>query len=142
MELGAQRHAGSLRRARIAVLNDDTTFLQLIEELLEQQADYEVATWKNWHGAYEFVKQPRPDLVILDIVRGHEEHGWTVHNLLTLDPETRPIPVLVCSAAVQSLQAHQALLTKLGICALPKPFDLNALLETIRQRLAQHGHEH
>ncbi len=65
--------------------------------------------------------------------------GWAILNLLTLDPATRPIPVLVCSAAIHSLQEHAPMLEKHGIRALPKPFDLDDLLEAIQQTLDQGG---
>ena len=74
---------------------------------------------------------------LLDIRIGGEERGWTILNLLTLDPVTRPIPVIVCSAAIQSLDAHQNLLSQFGIRALPKPFDLEALLEAVATMLAE-----
>jgi DNA-binding response OmpR family regulator len=125
-------------RARIAVVNDDTSFLSLMEALLEQEEGYEVAVCKQWHDAYGFVKRTDPDLVILDVVMGDEEAGWRILNLLTLDPETRPTPVLVCSAAIHSLHEHQPLLDRYGIRALPKPFDLEALLEAIRDLLHAH----
>jgi CheY-like chemotaxis protein len=118
-------------RARIALINDDTTFLALMQELLEEIEGYEVQTCTQWDDAHGFVKQTRPDLVILDIVMGGEEQGWKILELLTLDPQTRPIPLIVCSAAVRSLQEHQALLDRYGVRALPKPFDLDALLEAV-----------
>ena len=34
--------------------------------------------------------------MVLDIRMGAEERGWSILNLLTLDPETRPIPVIEC----------------------------------------------
>jgi CheY-like chemotaxis protein len=80
----------------------------------------------------------RAALVILDVRIGGEERGWTIKKLLTLDPKTRPIRVIVYSAAIQSLHEHQNLLSKCGICALPKPFDIEALLETIA-RMLPHG---
>jgi CheY-like chemotaxis protein len=83
------------------------------------------------------VKDQRAALVILDVRIGGEERGWTIKKLLTLDPKTRPIRVIVCSAAIQSLHEHQELLSK-GICALPKPFDIEALLKTI-ERTFPHG---
>ena len=129
------------RPARLAVINDDTVFLELMHDLLETEEGYEVLICREWATAYQFVKQHRPDLVILDIRIGGEEHGWTVLNLLTLDPETRPIPVMVCSAAIQSLHEHQPWLGKFGVCALPKPFDLDMLLETISRMLAERAPE-
>jgi CheY-like chemotaxis protein len=125
-------------RARIAVINDDTAFLDLMRELLEEEGNYEVLICREWDRAYQFVKEEQPDLVIQDIRIGGEEHGWTILNLLTLDPETAPIPMIVCSAAIQSLHEHQELLSKYRIRALPKPFDLETLLEGVEAMLAEH----
>jgi CheY-like chemotaxis protein len=124
-------------RARVAVINDDTVFLDLMRELLEQEEHYEVLICREWDGAYQFVKDHQPDLVIQDIRIGGEEHGWTILNLLTLDPATRPIPMIVCSAAIQSLHAHQEWLDQYGIRALPKPFDLDTLLATVEEMIAR-----
>ena len=124
-------------RSRIAVINDDTPFLTLMQELLEQFEGYEVKIHKEADEAYTFVRDWRPDLVILDIVMGHEESGWMVLQLLTLDPQTRPIPVIVCSAAVHSLQEHKDMLSRYGVGVLPKPFELEDLLRLIRQNLPQ-----
>ena len=121
--------------ARIAVINDDTAFLDLMRDLLETEGGYETVICREWEDAHRFVKEQRPSLLILDIRTGGEERGWTILNMLTLDPDTRPIPVIVCSAAIQSLHEHQDLLSKYGICALPKPFDVEALLETVARML-------
>ena len=122
-------------RARVAIINDDTAFLDLMRELLEVEENYEVVICKEWDNAYQYVKEEQPDLVILDIRIGGEEHGWTIINLLTLDPATHHIPAIVCSAAIQSLDEHQEMLTKLGIRALAKPFDLDTLLGAIEESL-------
>ncbi len=125
------------RPARIAVINDDTAFLDLMRDLLETEGGYETVICREWEDAHRFVKEQRPSLLILDIRIGGEERGWTILNMLTLDPDTRPIPVIVCSAAIQSLHEHQDLLSKYGICALPKPFDVDALLETVSRMLPE-----
>ena len=125
----------SAPRARIAVVNDDTAFLDLMRDLLEQEGNYEVFICKEWDNAYQFIRDLLPDLIIQDIRIGGEEHGWTILNLLTLDPATRPIPMIVCSAAIQSLHEHQEWLSRYAIRALPKPFDLDTLLETVEQML-------
>ena len=110
-----------------------------MRDLLQNEENYEVLVCKEWGNAYQVVKEEQPDLVILDIRIGGEEHGWTILNLLTLDPATHPIPAIVCSAAIQSLHEHQEMLTKLGIRALAKPFDLDTLLSTIEHTLAHGG---
>jgi DNA-binding response OmpR family regulator len=124
-------------RRRLVVMDDDTAFLQLMQELLEDAEGHEVLICREWDGAYDFVKEQSPDMVILDIRLGGEERGWTILNLLTLDPTTQPIPVIICSAAIQSLHNHQPWLDKLGVCALPKPFDLDVLLAMVNRVLGQ-----
>ena len=124
--------------ARIAVINDDTTFLSLMRDVLEGEGDYSVSVCREADCAYEFVKETLPDLVILDIRVGHEEAGWTILELLTLDATTRPIPVIVCSAALHSLQEHETLLQQYDCEVLPKPFDIDALLGKVRAALAKY----
>ena len=106
-------------RPRIALVNDDTTYLQLMQDVLAGEEGYEVLLCKEGDTAYVFVKEQRPDLVILDIRMGGEETGWKILELLTLDPETRPIPVIVCSAAIGDLQDHEPLLQQYGVGSCP-----------------------
>jgi DNA-binding response OmpR family regulator len=122
-------------RPRIALINDDTTFLELMNDLLESMEGYQVIVCKESDAAYDFVKKERPDLVLLDIRIGGQEAGWTILELLTLDPATNPIPVIVCSAAISELHEHEPLLKKLGVDVLAKPFDLEMLLEKVKNNL-------
>jgi len=124
-------------RPTIAVINDDSDFLDLMHDLLEESEGYRVLVCKEGNHAYAFVKELVPDLVILDIRIGHQESGWTILELLTLDPRTRPIPVIVCSAAITDLQAHQPMLDALGVEVLAKPFDLEMLLEKVNTSLGR-----
>lgn len=124
-------------RPRIALINDDTDFLQLMHDLLQLSEGYEVMICKEGPRAYHFVKDQRPDLVLLDIRIGGEEAGWRILELLTLDPETNPIPVIVCSAAIGPLMESQPLLERTGVDILPKPFDLDTLLEKVQAGLAR-----
>jgi CheY-like chemotaxis protein len=136
--MGPEELMMSQRTARIAIVNDDTAFLDLMQELLEQEEGYEVHICKEADRAYEFVKALHPDLVLLDIRVNAEENGWTILNLLTLDPATRPIPVIVCSAAIQSLKVHEALLQQYDCEVLTKPFDLDALLTMVQAALRKY----
>ena len=72
---------------QIAVINDDTAFLELMRDLLKEDGGYDAVICREWDNAHGFVKDKRPALVILDIRIGGEEHGWTILNLLTLDPK-------------------------------------------------------
>ncbi len=122
---------------RIAVVNDDSDFLSLMHDLLEESEGYQVSVCKEGNHAYEFIKELAPDLVILDIRIGHQESGWMILELLTLDPRTRTIPVIVCSAAISDLQMHQPMLEQLGVDVLAKPFDLEMLLDKVSKALGR-----
>jgi CheY-like chemotaxis protein len=116
--------------ARVAVVNDDTEFLGLMAEVLEAEG-YEVLILREADHAFASVKQEMPDLVVLDVRMESQESGWTIAELLTLHPDTRAIPVIVCSADVHSLRENRDWLAQHGIGALAKPFDLDDLLGSV-----------
>ncbi len=119
----------------IAVINDDTVFLRLMDELLRVHEGYRVSTCFVGSDGYKFVKELQPDLVILDLVFGEAVEGWRTLDLLTLDPSTRRIPVIVCSAATQLLHKHEEWLSQFDVEVLPKPFDLDVLMKKIEGAL-------
>ena len=47
--------------------------------------------------------------------------------------------MIVCSAAISDLQDHEDLLKKYGVDVLPKPFDLDTLLEKVEAALTKGG---
>jgi CheY-like chemotaxis protein len=123
------------KKERVVVINDDTDFLTLMSELLSETEGYEVQICREGDHAYQFVKDQQPDLVILDIRIEGQDIGWAILECLTLDPKTSSIPLIVCSAAIRELQAHEELLERYGIDVLTKPFDLDALLEKVSTAL-------
>lgn len=121
---------------RIAVVNDDTDFLTLMGELLEDRG-WTAIIHREGDDAYQHIKNDLPDLVILDIRMGNPEEGWKVLELLTLDPETNVVPVIVCSAAIDDLREKQDWLDGKGISILPKPFDIDDLYQSVETALGQ-----
>ncbi|HEY6958031.1 MAG TPA: response regulator [Candidatus Limnocylindria bacterium] len=119
----------------VLVVNDDNDFLDLVKAVLEDEKDFEVELHKTWEDAHNIVKDKKPDLVILDLMYDRELRGFKLIDLLMLDPETRRIPLVVCSAATESLKEHERALGALGIQTVPKPFDLEQLMNAIRSAL-------
>lgn len=119
---------------RIAVVNDDTVFLDMMAAVLRERG-WDVDVCREGDEAFHFIKRHPPDLIILDIRMESPETGWTVLELLTLDPETSPIPVIVCSAAIVDLREHEGVLRKYGIAVLPKPFDIATLYLQVEEAL-------
>lgn len=122
----------------IAVVNDDTVFLNLMHDLLTDEG-YGVVLHIEGSSAYQWVRQEMPDLVILDIRIEHPEPGWVTLDLIRLDPVTTEIPVLVCSADARQLREKAARLTEMRCDSIEKPFDLDSLLATVREILGR-GH--
>ena len=121
---------------RVAVINDDTAFLQLMYELLLEEG-YEAHCYKEGAAAYEQVRELDPAVIILDIRMGSPETGWQVLELLKLDRALSKKPIIVCSAAVSELQAHAPYLQSKGCMILAKPFDLDDLLSLLAQAVGR-----
>jgi CheY-like chemotaxis protein len=121
---------------RVAVVNDDRTFVGLVRELLQEQG-WETVGLHEGDAAFEVIKRDQPDLVILDIRMERPDTGWRVLNLLILDPATRAIPVIMCSADWSELEQKQAWLKERGVGILPRPFDLDDLYSSVNRALSR-----
>lgn len=121
----------------IAVVNNDTDFLGLMEELLRLEG-YKTIICREGDRAYELMKQVQPNLIVLDIRLEHAETGWKVLECLRLDPTTTAIPVIICSADSAFLREKALSLQQLRCETLEKPFDLDMLLEKVARMLEQH----
>ena len=110
-------------RPRIAVIDDDRTHLQQMQQALER-AGYEPRTSPAWELAPLFVAEAQPVLVILQSAPGSERRGWRV---LKQAEETQSIPVLICSAAALAPRTMQV---------LPPQPSARQLLGCVRRQLA------
>lgn len=122
----------------IAVINDDTAFLHLMHQLLTDEG-YDCVLHVVGSTAYEMVRKEQPDLVVLDIRLNHSESGWSVLDMMRLDPETKEIPVIVCSADSVQIREKAEHLRRHNAVSLEKPFDLEELLRLVRQCLGSTG---
>ncbi len=109
--------------ARIVVVEDDDAFQDLLDTVLTAEG-YTVLRWTQGAGADAFIRDVRPDLVILDLWLEHAQAGSMVLDLLMLDPATRSIPVLICSAYRQLLGDQEAQLRTHGYLILDKPYQI------------------
>jgi len=117
---------------KLVVVNNDTDFLTLMNDVLSERG-WETVVCRESGGAHKLVKEQQPDAVILDIRMEHPEAGWNVLELLQLDPETKDIPVLICSAGAVELEAKAEWLSQHGITSLLKPFDLDDLYRCVEK---------
>ncbi len=111
---------------KIAVVNDDIDFIDAIKILLSEFGNYKVSVIHEGEKAYQVIKAEPPDLIILDIRMDTPHRGWSILDLLKLDPKTNPIPVIICTATTIN-EEKTNWLKKHNITLLLKPFEINDL---------------
>ena len=122
------------RSPHILVVNHAPEILGLMRELLEEEA-FSVTTMPREGQGIETIAETNPDLIVLDYMWPGSDNEWTLLNLLTIDRRTRHIPVILCTAAVRQVRDMQEHLDSIGVRVVFKPFDIDDLLDAIRQAL-------
>ncbi len=124
--------------ARIVAVEDDAAIQEMLDLALSAEG-YSVQHWAQGAGAYAFIRAQQPDLVILDLWLEHAQAGSMVLGLLMVDPATRSIPVLICSAYRQLLGDQEAQLRTHGYLMLDKPYQIEMLVEQARSPTCPRG---
>ncbi|GAB4482657.1 MAG: hypothetical protein OHK0031_05350 [Anaerolineales bacterium] len=114
------------QNAALLVIDDQPAALKMFQRYLSR-TPLNVSGLHDASLALETVRQTRPALVVLDVMMPRVD-GWEILQALKLDPLTREIPVLVCSA-----WGEPELARSLGASAfLKKPIVQKELLETLK----------
>jgi CheY-like chemotaxis protein len=119
---------------RILVVNDTQDILDLFRRLLEEEG-YEVVLSGAPVQQVSEIEQINPDLIILDFIFGGEKFGWQMLQMLKMQQSTAKIPVIACTVAVDIVREQEGYLTSKGIRVIYKPFDIDELLDAVKQAL-------
>jgi CheY-like chemotaxis protein len=118
---------------RVLVVDDEPSVRQILIDVMDS-VGHEVAAATNGAEAMDQIRQWRPDAVLLDLMMPDVD-GWDFLAEYRLDPQCRGIPLAVLSAAPNAMRA----LDEPGVLAVvPKPFELNGLLDTV-ESLIKHS---
>ena len=112
--------------ARIAVIDDDADFRELMAEALGDNG-WEILPSANPAGIYDLLRVTAPDLIVLDLRMDGRLVGWDILAFLQLHPILHRIPVIICTAAVDQVEQRSDWLQEHGVSVLLKPFDLDDL---------------
>lgn len=118
----------------ILVINDSPEFLQLMHDFLTDEG-YVVELLSSGDDVLSRVADVEPCLIVLDLVLGAID-GWVVLTQLRADERARNLPVILCTAASERVKPFEETLSETGTRVLEKPFDLDHMLEMIRESLA------
>lgn len=119
------RGTGGLSRPTVLVIEDELAILNVVRECLQDEG-YEVVGWTQGTRASDVARAASPAVIVLDLALPGK-HGREVLRELRSDPATRPIPVVITSAAPEQAGPDLAL----ADATLPKPYDLTALLDAV-----------
>jgi two-component system alkaline phosphatase synthesis response regulator PhoP len=86
--------------AKTILMVDDERDLVFATRLCLEGAGYTVEAAYDGAEALEQIAKVKPDLVLLDVYMP-AKNGWEVLKELKADPETRDIPVIMLTAAVE-----------------------------------------
>ncbi len=122
------------RKGRVLIVEDDPDTAGLLRRTLARNGFVaEVAT--GGYEAMSAVRRRRPDLILLDLKLPGMD-GYETLERLGRDESTDGIPIIAVSAHATDEAVEREMLLRMGAAAfLPKPFDLDELLENVERVL-------
>ena len=120
-------------RLRILVVDDDEHIRKSLAQYLEME-EFDVDVASSGPEALEAAERQAPDIVLLDIMMPKMD-GFEVVGHLRGRPATARVPVILLTARGHDTDVIRGY--QLGVSSyITKPFNLDELVETIREVLA------
>ena len=117
-----------MSKAKILVVDDDATSLELMEAMLVPNG-YEIITANDGSKAVAIIVEKKPDLILLDIMMLGLD-GYSTLAKIKENKTISKIPVVMLTA--MGFQLNRELALRLGAVGyITKPVDLAELLKTI-----------
>jgi len=119
------------KEKKILVVDDDQSILEMLAAVLTYYG-YDVNTLSRGEKVFEKIHEFHPDLILMDIMLGGMD-GRTICRAIK-STEDADIPIILISAT----ESGQSCMDKEGAPNdfVPKPFDLDFLLDKIEHQLA------
>ena len=113
--------------AVVLVVNDDNDTLDMYESVLIALG-HDPVTKETVASGPETVRDVGADALVVDLQRPNEdEYGLRIIEDLRADEETRAIPIILCTGAVDALESVRPRLDLLGVPIVVKPFSIEEL---------------
>lgn len=120
---------------RVGVLDDSMEFQQLVSVMLSYIGISNLTQWTTSADALPALTKSPPDLLLLDVMMGGMG-GLDVWKQLRNHPTTRELPIIMCTAAVNSIVEDESWLQEdRNTIVLPKPFTLEELRNAMERLL-------
>ena len=121
----------------VLVVDDDPDLVESIAMKLESD-NFRVAKAYDGIEAWEKIKEDRPDLIILDVMMPRK-NGYVVCDEIKKDDQYKDITVVLLTAVGDAVTTtkytHWEGKTTLAEDFIPKPIDLDKLVEIVKENL-------
>lgn len=97
--LEGERKGAPMGIRKIMVVDDSATERHMLRDLLTK-AGYEVVSCESGDDAIVKARQVKPDLILMDVVMPGL-NGFQATRAISRDPETKSIPVIMCTSKSQ-----------------------------------------
>ena len=114
-------------KKRLLIVDDDRSFLELAERLLQKEGFSAISTDLP-RSVRQLARTVQPDAILLDILMPDFD-GWAVLGALQHDPATASIPVVILSIVDEKKRALDAG----AVAVVAKPVDRAELLRAVNE---------
>jgi two-component system response regulator (stage 0 sporulation protein A) len=117
---------------KVLIADDNKEFCNLLKDYIDRQSDMElVGIAHNGVEVIELIPSRRPDIIILDIIMPHLDGIGVLEKMNGMGLTHRPKVIMLTAFGQENITQR---VVELGAdYYVLKPFDLNTLLERIRQ---------
>jgi response regulator NasT len=120
---------------RVTVVNDDQTFLELMQDLLQDATYSATMIDGDRDNTLELVEASEPEVLIVDLRLGSDElKGLDILREVRRHPTLRNVPTVVCTADTWGLEEFAEELRSIpGVSILTKPFEIGDLYRMLEE---------
>ena len=133
MQLKSSGQLAGRRLPHLVVVDDEPSIREICVDVLSSEG-YDVSTADNGREAVDLLASEPADLVLMDIMMPVMD-GVAACKLIKENEQTRDIPVVIMSAS-SNIHSRIAELQCVASAVVPKPFDFDQLLDTVRRFVA------
>ena len=128
----------SFEGKKILVADDNPQILAIVKEMLENEG-FKVVTIDSLEDIFFFIRNIKPNLLILDIMMPHKEglDGFDICRRIKDDPQHKDLPVILFSSITEGTATTPSkLCTSTGADAyISKPFKASTMIGKVKELL-------
>lgn len=121
----------------ILVVDDDTDLVEMVSMKLESE-NFRVTRAYDGMEAMDRIKEEQPDLIVLDVMMPRKD-GYTLCDELKNSDQYKGIVIVLLTAVTEAIKStnytHMGGKTTLADDFVPKPIDLDKLVEIVKDNL-------